>query len=65
MTLAAYVAALTTTAYVEAVGNRLPDMPLFLDEDHYISMPLETTYEETWASCPEDMRALVEGGFDE
>jgi hypothetical protein len=23
---------------------------------------LETTYRETWDTCPEDMRELVEGG---
>lgn len=63
LTLAAYVATVPTTAYVElvAVGDRLPAMPAYLDEDIHVQVPLEATYESTWASCPEDMRALVEG----
>lgn len=63
LTLAAYVATVPMTAYVElvAVGDRLPAMPAYLDEDLHVQVPLEATYESTWASCPEDMRAFVEG----
>ncbi len=63
LTLAAYVAAPSMRAYVEpvAVGQILPDMPAFLDEDAHVPVPLESTYQATWASCPEDMRAAVEG----
>ncbi|HVA48891.1 MAG TPA: DUF4058 family protein [Pirellulales bacterium] len=63
LTLAAYVAAFPKTAYVEllAVGDRLPDMPAYLDEDRYVQIPLEATYQSTWATCPEDMRAVIEG----
>jgi hypothetical protein len=52
------------TAYVEsvAVGEPLPDMPAFLDPDSWIPVPLEATYQATWASCPEDMREAVEQG---
>jgi hypothetical protein len=64
LTLIAYVATTPTTAYVEllAVGDTLPDMPLFLDPESYVAVPLEATYQATWASCPEDMRAAVERG---
>jgi len=64
LTLAAYVAAVPKVAYVEPVGVRdaLPDMPAYLDPDNYVPVPLEATYQATWASCPEDMREAVEGG---
>jgi hypothetical protein len=64
LTLAAYVADLPKVAYVEpvAVGDVLPDMPAYLDVDSYVPVPLEETYQATWASCPEDMRAAVEQG---
>ncbi len=64
LTLAAYVADVPKTAFVEpiAVGDVLPDMPAYLDPDRYVPVPLEATYQATWASCPEDMREAVEGG---
>ena len=51
-------------AYIEpvGVGDLLPDMPAYLDADSYVLLPLERTYGETWASCPEDMREAVERG---
>jgi hypothetical protein len=65
LTLAAYVADVPKTAYVEpiAVGDKLPDdAPAYLDPDSWVPVPLETTYQATWASCPEDMREAVERG---
>jgi hypothetical protein len=69
LTLAAYVAGdlLTgteTTAYVEfvGVGDPLPDMPAYLDLSGYVLVPLEGTYQAAWATCPADMRELVETG---
>jgi Protein of unknown function (DUF4058) len=69
LTLVAYVsgdlvAGLTTTAYVEpvGVGDVLPDMPAYLEWGGYVPVPLEATYQTTWASCPPDMRELVETG---
>lgn len=69
LVLAAYVAGdlsvgLSTTAYVEpvGVGDSLPDMPAYLDADVYVPVPLEATYRATWATCPADMRYLVEHG---
>lgn len=64
MTLAAYVATVPKTAYVEPVGigDVLLDMPAYLDADTYVPVPLEATYQATWASCPEDMREAVERG---
>ena len=64
LTLAAYVADLPITAYVEpvGVGELLPDMPAYLDADSYVPVPLEATYQATWTSCPDDMREAVERG---
>jgi hypothetical protein len=66
LTLAAYVADAVKTAYVElvGVGDVLPDMPAYLDVDSYVPVPLEATYQATWASCPEDMREAVEKGLE-
>ena len=61
LTLAAYWAGIPKKAYVEpvAVGDTLPDMPLFLDPATYILAPLESTYVSTWESCPEPFRELI------
>lgn len=62
LTFVSYRAAPPLTAYIEpvAVGDPLPDMPLFLTADEYVMVPLEATYQETWAVCPEPIRELVE-----
>src|SRR5439155_17322899 len=69
LTLAAYVAGdllagMETTAYVElvGVGDTLPDMPAYLDRSGYVPVPLEATYQAAWATCPADLRGLVETG---
>ena len=64
LTLAAFVAGVPKTAYIEevGVGDVLPDMPAYLDPDSWVPVPLEATYQATWASCPEDMRDAVEQG---
>ena len=61
-TLVAYQAGSEFTAYIEpvAVGELLPDMPLFLEPDAHVLVPLESTYAATWAVCPEPIRELVE-----
>ena len=62
LTLAAYVAGPAPTAYVEpvAVGDPLPDMPLFLDPEQYINVPLEATYRGAYEGVPRYYRALLE-----
>ena len=62
LTLAAYHAAVPRRAYVEptAVGLRLIDMPLFLDEGHYVPVPLEATYEAAWRGVPQRWKAVLE-----
>jgi hypothetical protein len=62
LTLAAYQVSPVKTAYVEpaAVGDRLPDMPLFLEDEYHIYVPLEETYQATWNVLPVQLRMLLE-----
>lgn len=57
LTLAAYSAGVPVTAYVEpvAVGDRLPDMPLFLEPSRWLPVPLEETYQTSWTAFPSDL----------
>lgn len=61
LTLAAYDAGPPRTAYVEpiAVGDPLPDMPLFLKPEVYVPAPLETTYQTTWSVFPMALKGLL------
>ena len=49
LTLASYSAGPVKVAYVEpvAVGDALPEMPLFLEPDVYVPAPLEESYQTT------------------
>jgi hypothetical protein len=63
LTLAAYDAGPPPVAYVEpvAVGDSLPDMPLFLKPDFYVPAPLEDTYRTTWNDFfPAALKGLLE-----
>jgi len=64
LTVASYQAGPVRTAFVEpaAVGAPLPDMPLFLAGDGYVTVPLDETYQATWAVLPAPLRRLVEPG---
>jgi hypothetical protein len=62
LTLAAYSAGPIPVAYVEpvAVGDTLPDMPLFLTAEEYISVPLEVTYQTAYARVPRFYRNILD-----
>jgi hypothetical protein len=64
LTLASYAARGngTFTAYVEpiTVGDVLRDMPLFLDPERYVNVPLEPTYLSAWEGFPRQLRGLLE-----
>lgn len=64
LTLAAYSAGPGKTAYIEpvAVGDVLPDMPLFLEPGVHVPVALEATYQTTWAVCPTPLKELLEPG---
>ena len=62
LTVAAYAAGVETVAYVEplAVGDPLPDMPIFLTAERYVPCPLETTYQTAWEQFPAPLKGPLE-----
>jgi hypothetical protein len=62
LTVAAYAAGTEMVAYVEpvAVGDPLPDMPVFLTADRYIPCPLEATYQTAWEQFPAPLKGPLE-----
>jgi hypothetical protein len=62
LSLLAYVGGAEQRAYAEsiAVGESLIDMPLFLDPDHYVEVPLESTYMAAYAGMPRKWKAVLE-----
>src|SRR5439155_12958694 len=62
LTVAAYAAGTETVAYVEpvAVGDALPDMPIFLTADRYVPCPLEATYQTAWEQFPAPLKGPLE-----
>ena len=64
LTLVAYETALSIRAYVQprAVGEILPDMPLFLLPNGCVQVPLEATYEVAFAAMPQRWRKVLESG---
>ncbi|WP_165220311.1 DUF4058 family protein [Aquisphaera insulae] len=63
LTVASYDAGPPLTAYVEpvAVGQTLPEMPLFLGPGYYVPAPLESSYDLAWDEYfPRPMKRLLE-----
>jgi hypothetical protein len=62
LTLAAYECDVCTRAYVNtvAVGEALPDMPLYLEASDYLTIPLERTYETAFAVMPARWQSVLE-----
>jgi hypothetical protein len=58
LTLASYLAGEKCRAYVEptSVGCELPDMPLFLEPDQSVVVPLASTYNQAFAGVPRHYR---------
>lgn len=46
-----------TIGHAMAVGDALTPMPLFLETDRYVAVPLEETYQTAWRGVPERWRA--------
>ena len=61
--MASYDAGPSQVAYVYpvAVGDVLPDAPLFFKPDTYVLAPLEATYQATWNVFPAALKGLLEG----
>jgi hypothetical protein len=66
LTVVAYAAGAETVAYVgpAAVGDGLPDMPIFLTADPYVLCPLEATYQTAWEQFPAPLRGPLESPPD-
>jgi hypothetical protein len=62
LTLVAYECGLTTRAYIEpvAAGDRLPNMPLFLEPNAFVDVPLEDTYQTAFGVLPQRWRTVLE-----
>jgi hypothetical protein len=60
--VAAYEMALTVRTYVRnvAVGMALPDMPLFLEPNSCVMVPLDATYHAAFSAMPRRWRDVVE-----
>ena len=63
LTLASYAAGADIEIYLEhlAVGNPLPDMPLFLTSERYVNVPLESAYAQAYRGMPTFWREVLEG----
>jgi hypothetical protein len=61
LTLVSYDAGPEYVAYVEfvAVGDPLPEMPLFLRPGYYVPTPLEESYQTAWATFPDPLKPLL------
>jgi len=62
LTCAAYIGGVSAGARVEplGVGDELPTIPLFLTEQEYIDVPLESTYMAAFAAVPDVWRETLE-----
>ncbi len=62
-TLASYRADAEIEAFLQhpRLAAPLPDLPLFLHPERYVSVPLEATYQDAYDSTPAFWRDIVEG----
>jgi hypothetical protein len=62
LTAVAYSAGAELVAYVEpmAVGDRLPNMPIFLTSDRHVPCPLDETYQQAWDVFPAPLKPPLE-----
>jgi hypothetical protein len=62
LTLVAYSAGSPKRAYIEptAVGRELIDMPLFLEPELYVNVPLEATYRAAYRGVPRRWQRVLE-----
>jgi hypothetical protein len=63
LTLSSYVGFPVLEAYVKhvTVGSPIPEMPLFIESDRYVEVPLDSTYGAAYQDMPAFWRAVIEG----
>ncbi len=61
LTVASYDAGAIPVTYVEpaAVGDFLPEMPLFVEPGSYVAAPLEATYQAAWEVFPAGLKGRL------
>jgi hypothetical protein len=61
LTAAAYIGGAVVEALVShfAVGEAIPQMPLFLTSENYIHVPLEATYMAAWEDVPPQYQEVL------
>jgi hypothetical protein len=64
LTCAAYASGNAPRGYIEpvAVGDALPDLPVFLTPDEYVLAPLEAAYAAAFAEMPDHIQGALAGG---
>ncbi len=64
LTCVAYIGGSGAEAFIEpvAVGDALPEMPLFLTPEVYVPVPLEETYQLAWDGMPAYWRGVLTAG---
>jgi hypothetical protein len=65
LTAAAYIGGLVVKTFVThfAVGQPIPQMPLFLTRENYISVPLEAAYMAAWEDVPPQYQEALLGSI--
>jgi hypothetical protein len=61
LTVAAYTGGSAVGVFVAhfAVGEPIPEMPLFLTRENYVRVPLEATYMAAWEDVPPQYQAVL------
>lgn len=61
--LSSYSAGVFAEAYLEAaaVGDELPEMPLFLEPAGYVNIPLQSSYDAAYRGLPAYWKGVLEG----
>ncbi len=61
LTVVAYIGGAVVEAFVEhfAVGEPIPQMPLFLTRENYVRVPLEATYMAAWEDVPPQYQEVL------
>jgi hypothetical protein len=64
LTCVSYCSASFPEAFLEpvAVGDRLPEMPLYVLPSAYVEVPLESTYLRAWEAVPRVWREVIAEG---
>lgn len=62
LTVVSYSAGIAIKAFVEpvAVGDPMPDLPIFLTAERYVLCPLASTYQTSWDAFPKVLKGPLE-----